>query len=115
MPAPPVQKMKWMNLKNMAAEAGNPDLADKTFNEERYAAAAEASKPFIDFQCLPHKLKILYRNEANCQIEYWRMDLEVLFSSQPFSNSADSFTWVTPNDVHKEVNLPEGKNERRTQ
>jgi len=111
-PGAPQHKAKWRNLKAMAEEAVNPDLADETFNEARYAAAEEARKPSLDFACESgHKIRISYRNEKTCTIEYWKMDLEVLFSSQPFAAAADSYSWVEPNERERAVKLPEGGSE----
>merc|ERR1719461_1449049 len=82
-------------------------MADELFNEAKYAAAEAAKLPQMDFECIDHGIKIKYKNEQSCLVEYWKMDLEVLFSAQPFSESADSYTWVSPNETTKIDKLPE--------
>merc|ERR1719445_25217 len=111
-PATPQSKAKWAAIKKHAAEVVNPDLADKLFNEDRYAQAEEAKKPSVSFDCSPAgQIIVNYRNEKSIMIEYWRMDLEVLFSAQPFAQSADSYKWVEPNERESNVALPEGQNQ----
>jgi len=39
------------------------------------------------------------------------MDLEVLFSAQPFAKTADSYKWVEPNEREADIKLPEGQNQ----
>merc|ERR1712079_768852 len=73
-PGTPNAKSKWQAIKDQAAETADPDLADKVFNEERYAAAEEAKKPMIKFDCsLAGQILVDYRNEKSFTIEYWRI------------------------------------------
>merc|ERR1719204_1306238 len=66
----------------------------------------------IKFDCsLAGQILVDYRNEKSFTIEYWRMDLEVLFSAQPFAQTADSYKWVQPNEKEVDVALPAGQNQ----
>lgn len=97
---------KWEAIKAQAAEATKPENADRLFNEAKYAADEAAKKPSMDFTSKSHGIEIQCNNESSCMVEYWKMDLEVLFSAQPFSEAADSYTWVTPNEKQSIDKMP---------
>jgi hypothetical protein len=99
-------KAKWQKIMDQAKESNKPEMADEMFNEAKYAAAEAAKNPQMDFEPKNHGIEITYKNETSCTIEYWKMDLEVLFSAQPFSESADSYTWVRPNEMQQIDKLP---------
>ena len=58
-------------------------------------AATEAS---FDFKVESRRITINYQNLKSCRVNYYLMDLELLFSRNPFvSASADRFSYIKPN------------------
>jgi len=102
---PPQHRFKWSRVMDQCKEAQNVKQADMTFIPERI----KAEPPMYDIECLKHKLKIKHNKAAKgpVMLEFWIMDLEMLFSVQPFSAHCDSFRYMQPNKV-MEKNLTGG-------
>ncbi|MBI3037859.1 hypothetical protein HYY75_02240, partial [bacterium] len=68
-------------------------------------AATEAS---LDFKVENQKLSIQYQNLNSCAINYYPMDIELLFSRNPFVQEVSrQFSIIQPNETTK-VELPPG-------
>jgi hypothetical protein len=64
-----------------------------------------AEPPMYDIECLKHKLRIKHNKAAKgpVTLEFWIMDLEMLFSVQPFADKQDSYQYMQPNKVMKQT------------
>ncbi|NRA38651.1 MAG: hypothetical protein HRU15_10955, partial [Planctomycetes bacterium] len=64
----------------------------------------------LDLESQGDQLRISYRNITSCTINYYRMNLELLFSRNAFMRGeGGQFAYIAPN-FSKETALPEGKN-----
>merc|ERR1719436_147351 len=97
---PPQLKAKWQAICDQCQESKNINSADQTFIPERIAA----EPPMYDLECLKHKLRIKHNKAAKgpVTLEFWIMDLEMLFSVQPFAEKLDSYRYMQPNKVMKQ-------------
>lgn len=70
------------------------------------------TEPVFDFQVEGHEIKLQYRNLTNCRVNLYAMDIELVFSRNPFVQdmSAD-FSVVRPNHT-LDVDLPARKAEQ---
>lgn len=87
----------------------NAAVVDPKSATERQAhlAASEAS---IDVAVEAGRLALNYRGVDTCRVNYYLMDIELLFSRQPFVHSqAERFSFITPTST-SDVTLPSGKN-----
>jgi len=111
---PPQIKAKWQAICDQCQESKNISTADQTFIPERIAA----EPPMYDIECLKHKLRIKHNKSAKgpVMLEFWIMDLEMLFSAAPFGENMNSYKYVQPNKTMKQtltqgtqttVNIPE--------
>jgi hypothetical protein len=76
---------------------------------ERQAQMA-ANEAGIELKIEAGKLALGYRGLSRCTVNYYRMDIELLFSREPFVQSqAERFSFITPTSS-AEVTLPAGKN-----
>ncbi|BBM82566.1 hypothetical protein [Candidatus Uabimicrobium amorphum] len=56
----------------------------------------------FDFVIEQRQIRLQYHNIADCQVNYYPMDLELLFSRNPFVKStADQFSIIHPNSTQK--------------
>jgi len=103
---PSKHKAKWQAIVDQCNEAKNIKTADMTFIPDRIAPPAL----MYDLECLKHKVKIKHNVSARntVQLEFWVMDLEMLFSVQPFAVTMDSYRYMQPNWVLRDVKLTEG-------
>jgi hypothetical protein len=70
---------------------------------------AVATEPAFDFKVEARQVSINYQNLTACRINYYPMDIELLFSRNPFvKQQTDQFAFVRPADT-QEVALPAGK------
>jgi hypothetical protein len=70
------------------------DVDDRQQQQARLAAT-EAS---FDFEIEGNALVLSHQNLASCQLSFYRMDIELLFSRQPFmQDQSDRFAIVQPN------------------
>ncbi len=91
------------------ATGNSAAVVDPKSASERQAhlAASEAS---IDVAVEAGRLALTYRSVERCRVNYYLMDIELLFSRQPFVQSqAERFSFITPTSS-TEVALPSGKN-----
>lgn len=79
------------------AEGAAATVVDPDDRQQQQAklAATEAS---FDFEIEGHTIVISHQNLASCQLSFYRMDIELLFSRQPFmQDQSDRFAIVQPN------------------
>lgn len=96
-------RAKWVAIVEQVNEAKNIKSADITFIPDRIAA-----EPLLyDLECLKHRVKIIHSSTATnkVQLEFWVMDLEMLFSVQPFAVTMNAFRYMQPNRVISGIEL----------
>jgi len=87
-------------------------------SRDQQQAALAASEPGFDFTVEGQKLRLNYQNLAAARINFYEMDVELLFSRNPFVREFGSdFSWIQPNQslevelpkdqVSRELELPE--------
>jgi len=99
-------RVKWQTIVEHVNESKNIKSADMTFIPDRIAA-----EPLMyDLECLKHRVKIKHTtSDSNIvKLEFWVMDLEMLFSVQPFAITMNSFRYMRPNKVLSDIQLTEG-------
>lgn len=85
-------------------------VVDEDDRDEVHAKLAAAQESF-DFTVEDRMITVTYQNLAECRVSYYPMDIELLFSRQPFmQGEAHRFSIIKPqrSDV---VALPAGKSE----
>ncbi len=88
---------------------GSPvELVDALDRTQRQTGLA-ASQPNFDFTVESQKIRIDYQNLDQVQVNYYLMDIELLFSRNPFvQHYADQFSYIRPN-TSQTVPLASGK------
>ncbi len=87
--------------------SGKPEEEDR---EQRQARLA-ATEPGLDFKVENRTVRIHYQNLASVLVHYYRMDIELLFSRQPFvQQQSGQFGFIRPNRAD-EVSLPSDRRE----
>ncbi len=98
-------------------EGKAPQVIDGDDRDQRQNQLA-ATDPSLTFKVEDGKLEVLYRNIEELTVNYYRMDLELLFSTNPFvSSDIARFSMIKPNrtdrlalDANRErlqISLPE--------
>ncbi len=86
-----------------ATEIVDPESRDQ---KQTKLAATEAS---FDFEVEARKVSISYQNLDRCRVNYYLMDIELLFSRNPFVQQySDQFSFIRPN-MTVDVDLDAGK------
>jgi len=100
---PPQHRGKWEAIVKQCNESKDVSCADLTFIPERIQVAP----PMYGVECLKHKLRINHNAAARgpAMLEFWVMDLEMLFSVQPFAVTMDSYRFMQPNHIMKNIKL----------
>lgn len=93
---------------------GNKGAEDRAINREKELAALASTEPQLEFTVekaagaapgAAPVLKLVHANVASCVVSFHLMDLEALFSANPFiSGETDKFALVAPNHAF-EVDL----------
>ncbi|MCB9872480.1 MAG: hypothetical protein H6837_21685 [Planctomycetes bacterium] len=80
-------------------EAGGKAVAkgDKDDRTRRQTELA-AQEPALDIDIEAQKITLTHRNLDSCEVRYYKMDVEFLFSTQPFvQQGSGSFAFIRPN------------------
>ena len=81
-------------------------------NRDRSIADLAARQPTLDLGNDHGQLVLQHRNLAACQVRFYRMDIELLFSRQPFvQGDVERFSWIDPGAV-LELDLTHGDSGR---
>lgn len=83
-------------LEEIKGEAGTiVDEKDRTQQQDQLAA----TEPAFDFKVEAKEITINYQNITSCMINYYLMDVELLFSRNPFVQQfSGQFSSIRPND-----------------
>jgi hypothetical protein len=72
-------------------------VADKEDQAQQQAKLA-ATEPTFDFAVEAKKITLTYQNTAACTVHYYLMDIELLFSRNPFvQQHGGQFAYIRPN------------------
>jgi hypothetical protein len=97
------------NIVNQADEIGKQSVkvVDKEDRTQVQTAQA-ASTPSFDFTVEAKQVKINYQNSKSVRVNYYQMDIELLFSRNPFvQGEAKQFSNILPNQTET-IKLPAG-------
>jgi len=79
---------------NMEVERDENDVNVRDRNQGKMAS----SEPTFDFKVESKKITIHHENLTECTISYFGMDIELMFSTNPFvTQSLGNFAWIKPN------------------
>lgn len=105
---------KWRHLfRNALAQLDEvtgtaPQVVDDKDRDQRQSRAV-SSEPDFDFTIEKKAVALNYQNLSAIKVAYYRMDIELLFSRQPFlQQQSDQFSFIRPNRTD-EVKLPAGR------
>jgi hypothetical protein len=69
-----------------------------------------STEPSLEFSVESKKITLHYQNLSQCSVSYYGMDIELMFSTNPFvSQKLGQFSWIKPNREDK-VSLPSNQN-----
>jgi hypothetical protein len=79
-------------------------------NREQSQSGLAASEPSFDFQVDGQQVRVRYQNLQTIRVNYYLMDIELLFSRNPFVQQfSGHFSFIQPNET-RNVELPTGEN-----
>jgi hypothetical protein len=105
---------RWRNLfKNALAQieevAGAGSLVVDDKDRDQRLAALASSEPDFEFTVEKKAVTITVQNLSTVRVNYYQMDIELLFSRQPFvQQQSEQFSFIKPNRSD-EITVPEGK------
>jgi prepilin-type processing-associated H-X9-DG protein len=89
--------------KGVAATAADPE------NRDQAQGALAATEPSLELQVEAGKIRLDYRNLKTCTLNFYPMDIELLFSRHPFlQDGAAQFSYIRPL-LSRTIELPAGK------
>ena len=75
------------------------EISDQESNKQQNAKLA-STEPNLDFNVTGNSIVINYQNLTKCTINYFQMDVELLFSTSPFvQQKLGQFGFIKPNKV----------------
>jgi hypothetical protein len=81
-------------------------------NRDRTIADLAARQPTLDLAGVNGQLVLQHQNLAACRVRFYRMDIELLFSRQPFvQGDVERFSWIDPGAT-LDLDLPLGERGR---
>jgi len=87
---------------------GTAAAADKESRDQTQGVLA-ATEPALDMQVEAGRIRLDYRNLQGCTLNFYPMDIELLFSRSPFlQDGAAQFSFIRP-VLSQSVELPAGK------
>jgi len=105
---------RWRNMFRHIAdqldelEGKAPDIIDKESRGQIQSRLA-ATEPGFDFKVESRQVTINYQNLSSCRVNYYPMDIELLFSRSPFvRQQTEHFAFIRPNKT-EEIELPVGE------
>ena len=93
-------------LEEIEGEA--PSVIDEEDRAQKQTKLA-STEPGFEFKVESKRVDIQYRNISTCRVNYYLMDIELLFSRNPFVQEyGGQFSFIRPNET-RVVKLPAGK------
>ncbi len=82
------------------ARFASSTTAAEPASRDRAMADRAARQPTLDLVADTGQLVIQHRNVVACQLRFYRMDIELLFSRQPFvQGDVERFSWIDPGQI----------------
>ncbi len=105
-------RLKFQDVIDHLDEAEGKTVTSKDpDSRDRQQGALAASEPALELTVEAKQVALHYRNVKTCEINYYDMDVESLFSTHPFmQQGSGSFAYIRPNFTETRA-LPEGKTE----
>ncbi len=89
----------------------DPQVVDDQERDQQMDQLAD-SEPSFSFELVDDQIRLEHKNIESAQIRFYPMEVELLFSRQPFAkNDADHFTLVSPDG---EEGIEIGKDDKQT-
>jgi hypothetical protein len=85
-----------------------PQVIDKNDRNQRQSQLAATEKSF-EFNISAQRIHITYQNLSQCQINYYPMDIELLFSRNPFVQKQTNEFMIIQPDETTTISLPENE------
>ena len=105
---------RWRNLfaqvlSQLDELAGGAAAAADQENRDQAQGVLAASEPALEMQVEAGQIRLDYRNLSGCTLNFYPMDIELLFSRSPFlQDGAAQFSFIRP-VLSQPVELPSGK------
>lgn len=97
-PLPKSHKERWQNVLHQIEHRKDPQLSDEMFLKKQQEARRKAARPFLDFDPQEdHTMVIVHRNIPDLLINFYRTELELMFSMHPFQDENVSYRLMMPN------------------
>jgi hypothetical protein len=98
---------RWrIKFTQLLAQLDGLDQVDNPDDREQIQAQLAASEPAIDFKVEARKIVFDYQNLEDCTVHFYPMDIELLFSRNPFiQQQSAEFSFIRP-VLTREVQLP---------
>lgn len=94
----PSVKAKWLQVSEQFEHRLDPSLSDAMFLKRQEQLKLEAMKPHLDFDSQDdHTLLLEHRNIKEITINFYRTELELMFSMYPFQDENVSYKLMQPN------------------
>ncbi len=103
-------RKRFLNVLAQVAETqgGSATVVDIEDRDQQQTKLADTA-PSLDLKVEDRRITLTHRNLAACRINYFLMDIELLFSRQPFVKEVSGqFAIIHPNDT-ADVKLPAGQ------
>lgn len=108
--------VRWNNLfKDVLAQAAeiqgkSAKVVDSEDRNQKQAVLAD-TQPDLEFSVENRQITLRYHNISDAKVNYYLMDIELLFSRKPFVQEVSGqFSVIQPNET-AQIPLPAGKNE----
>jgi len=101
MPLPASALSRWEDVAEQLQHRLDPTLSDVIFLKAQVKREEEAKKPFLDFTPMDNgSITIEHRNISTITIQFFRTELELMFSMYPFQDENVSYKLMLPNMEH---------------
>jgi hypothetical protein len=94
----PAQKAKWEAVQEQLDHRSNPELSDAMFLKRQEELKLQALKPHLYFHPQDDRtLLIVHRYIGEISVNFYRTELELMFSMYPFQDENVSYKLMRPN------------------
>jgi len=94
----PAERAKWEAVQEQLDHRANPELSDAMFLKRQEELKLQAMKPHLDFHPKDDRtLLIEHRNVGEISVNFYRTELELMFSMYPFQDENVSYKLMRPN------------------
>jgi len=106
----PALRAKWEGLASFVGELRNCSDFNKEFVYESEESRANRAEVILALECEGSDRTIVYKNLENLSVKLYKIDIELMFSTAPFTRSNMSYRYVEPTrsyskDLEKEATV----------